>query len=307
MLPVLQVRPEVLQCKFNFTNKNHSKFSVYFNEAHTGGESWEERWRGFVSFIKGLEMNKIIETWNNFKISDVFVSIEYGLIILLDFCLRGHSIVLLIMLAWIALISKFTYILTKMLSHEKSKKLIFYFYIAAMSAILGQCAILITSREFYAPDEGILLAYIYATAILMLFLIYLALTTCESYLYKQKKKGMLEYRMGIFKIFINVFVFLFVIVYYNDLIVEVVDTYYTKLAIFVGWEPDPKDYDIQKMLIKPISFNHPELLFGSDVKEKKWSIFDMLKFDVIDSYTNYMLSAVLQMCALVIVILALVM
>jgi hypothetical protein len=44
----------------------------------------------------------------------------------------------------------------------------------------------------------------------------------------------------------------------------------------------------------------------SNNSSKSWSIFDRLKFDVIDNYLNYIMSAGLQTCALLIVILSLI-
>lgn len=85
------------------------------------------------------------------------------------------------------IVHKLVTILKKMLSHEESKKIFFIFYLFAVGAILGQCTFLVTAPVSQIADQGLLLLYIYVTATLMLFLIFLALTTCESYLYKGKE------------------------------------------------------------------------------------------------------------------------
>lgn len=64
-------------------------------------------------------------------------------------------------------------------------------YIVAISIILAECVLLLTSPVRNISDQGIMFLYIYVTAILMLFLIFLTLTTCESYLSKENVKDSL--------------------------------------------------------------------------------------------------------------------
>lgn len=192
----------------------------------------------------------------------------------------------------------------KMISHEKSKKLYFLFYLIAISYILSQCLILVTSSNSDTSDQGILLLYIYVTATLMLFLIFLALTTCESYLYKDLNKNGLVNNNSIFKIAVNVIFLIFVISYYDNLISGAIDTYYIKLAIM----SDSGNRSYHNLELNNFLSGATKYSSMHKVKDtsSNWSIFDNLKYDIIDNYTNYALSALLQTCALIIVILSVV-
>lgn len=228
----------------NFKNNNHTKSSsVFLNDARTGG-GIKNLEANLTSKFKKLEVNYIMESFNNFKLENLYTSIENSFYIFLDFLLIGNANSLIYILLFTVLLNKLFTIFKKMISHEKSKKLYFLFYLTAISYILGQCLILVTSNSSDTSDQGILLLYIYVTATLMLFLIFLALTTCESYLYKEKDATPTVGKISIFKILLNVFILFCTVAYYDSLMTEVVDAYYAKLSIVTNVESKFNSFDV---------------------------------------------------------------
>lgn len=290
----------------NSTNSDfqYSKSSsVFVNGAQ---QSYRGVGRFNEYFIKKFEkfnifFYKISECLNFEKIILFSENIAY---LFLDFLLVGNLNSFILIVAFGIVLNKLVLILKKMISHEKSKKLYFLFYLIAISYILSQCLILVTSSNSDTSDQGILLLYIYVTATLMLFLIFLALTTCESYLYKDLNKNGLVNNNSIFKIAVNVIFLIFVISYYDNLISGAIDTYYIKLAIM----SDSGNRSYHNLELNNFLSGATKYSSMHKVKDtsSNWSIFDNLKYDIIDNYTNYALSALLQTCALIIVILSVV-
>lgn len=107
-------------------------------------------------------------------------------------------------------------------------------YIVAISIILAECTLLLTSPVRNISDQGIMFLYIYVTAILMLFLIFLTLTTCESYLSKESTKNNLflkseKLNNTIFSLSSILLPFLYL---YGLTVSEIVSMYRLKLSVF---------------------------------------------------------------------------
>lgn len=287
---------------FNSNYKYSKSSSVFVNGAQKN--TWGVgKFNSF--FIKKFEsfndfFYKMSDCLSFEKVISITENIAY---LFLDFLLVGNLNALLLIFAFGVVLNKLVMILKKMISHEKSKKLYFLFYLVAISYILGQCLILVTSNSSDTSDQGILLLYIYVTATLMLFLIFLALTTCESYLFKDLNKPGLRDKNSITSIVVNVVFAIFIIAYYNNLMSSAIDTYFTKLAILSD-VISTNSTNLEFSNLADSTVNKYSILHKSKDTSSNWSIFDNLKFDIIDNYVNYALSALLQTCALIIVIMS---
>lgn len=226
---------------FTFSNtlvsKDLKKEPVYSIKLHTTHntferESWLPKESGPLFSKKNFEdLKSIIESAPTMRgIAQSIVDLNYDTIIenlkcalavLLDFLLvDGNASAFGMTILFGLVANKFFILCRRMLSHERSKKLYFYFYSFSMGFILAQCFFLITSLPSHTADEGLLLLYIYVTATIMLFLIFLALTTCESYLFKGRDVNNLPTSISLIHMVYSTFIFLLALNYFDIIMSE---------------------------------------------------------------------------------------
>lgn len=227
---------------------------------------------------------------------------------------------LVVLLLAVVSFSKISLFLKSLLTNERSKKIYFLTYVISITAILLQCLFLLSSDVSDVSDQGILLLYVYITATLMLFLIYLALTTCESVFDKEKleldsKTKNIKHDFKNFDLFILSKTFQIISIYwiYQIIMWEILQEYQLRVSIFkiikstkVKSIPKLENIDTLKYSIneyrEPFN-NHNK--FTNDVSKSKnsiWGVFYYLKFGILDTASMYFLSAILQACTLIIVI-----
>jgi hypothetical protein len=135
--------------------------------------------------------------------------------------------------------SKISLFLKSLLTNERSKKIYFLTYVISIIAILLQCLFLLSSDISDVSDQGILLLYVYITATLMLFLIYLALTTCESVFDKERVESSsttknIKYNSKNFDLFVlsKFFQISFLYLIYQFIMYEIMHEYQLRVSIF---------------------------------------------------------------------------
>lgn len=229
---------------------------------------------------------------------------------------------LLIILISTAFFSKIAIFFRSMLANEKSKKMYFITYVVAITAILLQCILLVSTDSSDASDQGILLLYVYITATLMLFLIYLALTTCESVFDKESAENEEEednYKKSFdgFDDFLGskssqmVVMFIFYIFTMSEILAE----YQVRLSVYL-----PKTYGVKNNNLSNYQTvsnvggiynvnrvngqkqNNSAIVDSNNV----WGAFSYLKFGILDTPAMYFLSALVQTCTLIVVIITLI-
>lgn len=311
---------------FNFNNnlasKELKKEPIYSIKLHTTHntferESWlpkesgplfsKKNFEDLRTVIESISIRDIAESIMNLNSDLIIENFKCALAVLLDFLLvDGNASAFGMTILFGLVANKFFILCRRMLSHERSKKLYFYFYSFSMGFILAQCFFLVTSLPSHTADEGLLLLYIYVTATIMLFLIFLALTTCESYLFKGRDINNLPTSVSLVHMIYSTLVFLLALNYFDTIMTEVYNLSSSKGLSFYSFSTNTHHEMMNRS--RDWTFKEKYNAFNG-IRETKtsWSIFDKLKFDVIDNYTNYMLSAVLQTCALILVILSLVM
>lgn len=305
--------------KYNYLNKEkNEKIMELFDKGRTlhteslNTIGFSMKNRGLAEcFIADLRLapKKILNFWDkinnctNEDIVDFIGKLEYGLY---DF-LSGDNktLAFVLLLACLHLHSGYSFY-KKLLSHEKSKKLYFFLYAISIMYIIVQCLLLLTSELVDISQEGILFSYIYATATLMLFLIFLALTTCESYLYKAKDLQDPSSSLSLFRVVTtNTIIAIPVFFYYYGIFTAGHASYYCKLSIFLeNYEFGPKtqNLDFHKKPIVDLAY-----LESKKPKSKNiFGVFESLKNDILDTKYGYILSALIQTAALVIIIISIV-
>lgn len=177
-----------------------------------------------------------LNNYSNYFNNLVYLKLENIYMLFFDFLISGELRLYLIFLIIFINFNKIFNILKKLFSHEKSKKLFFYLYILTVSLILSQCLILVSSNTTESSDQGILLLYVYVSATLMLFLIYLALTTCESYLNKElETTNINKYkRWDLFLTDSTLYIFP-IFMYYYYCLSEIAESYYIKSSIVLNF------------------------------------------------------------------------
>lgn len=244
---------------------------------------------------------------------------------LYEFIVIHNALKITVMLTLLVIYyTKLMYIMVQMLYHEKSKKIFFGVYVLAISYIIPFSLLIITSFCDKSTVEAILLVYIYMTAVLMLFLIFLALTTCESYF--NKDGGIFTHANCWYSFFFKcmligypIFYMYYMLVYdlsmyycmkYKILrISDINNISYEEYKIMEGIKPN-----VKKKLVGPVvkcvsdgtRYGHKWVVCSDPVNVKSISIFEVLKRELRDTYLGYFLSAVLQACALILIILSLI-
>lgn len=255
------------------------------------------------------KFNKLISKLSNFEIKDL--ELIWGEITfqIADFITGDSKTIALWMLIVCLHLNSGYLMFSKLLSHEKSKKLYFVLYLISITYIIVNCLFLINLPIKDKAEEGIVFLYIYASATLMLFLIFLALTTCESYLYKERDLIGVDKEVELIKLIINnTLIAIPVFFYYLGIIKECNCNYYFKLGIFTKetksfgfengeskfyWEREREYLEFKK-----------KIFYGEPINTKKnpIGIFDKLRRAIMDSGYEYILSALLQMLTLILII-----
>jgi len=159
------------------------------------------------------------------------------------------------------------------------------------------------------------------TATLMLFLIFLALTTCESYLNKDRDTNTSDSVIGWGNFFLKKIIYVCPIIYiYFIFIYDMTTSYILKYKVINTHNNDNGNLVLQlnykstknskndfyiNHIIKP---NKQKYSFIYDVTKNKniLNIFDSLKHELRDTYFGYFLSAILQASTLILIIITLI-
>lgn len=275
-----------------------------------------------VEYIKKLSFfeytaKKIIELPNNLKVFLNYIinfnEEEFKYIIgdliyhLFDFLSGDSKTLVFLLIAACTQLHNGYLMFSKLLSHEKSKKLYFILYLISITYIIVKCLLLVNSPLTIKSEEGILFLYVYASATLMLFLIFLALTTCESYLYKDKDLVSINKEIILFKLIINnTIICIPIFFYYLGLITECNSLYYFKLNFL---KKESEIYSIDEFIweIEKMSFDRNIYSIVEEevlIEKNSLGILDKLKHTIFDSKYSYIISAILQMSALIIIIIS---
>lgn len=205
---------------------------------------------------------------------------------------------------------------------SKTKRTYFAIYVIAVSFILSQCLLLISSNNTDTSDRGILLLYVYITATLMLFLIFLALTTNESYLEKELKNN--QYNQYSIKIGTSNYIFynkiiltLPVIILYFYLMIEFKNEWLilneileinTNLKEKILFSPEFKFITNYNDYFKNSVSKENFIYYKSTNNNKQtyvWNSFIDIKNSIESNSLGYALSALLQSCTLFLIIISL--
>jgi len=200
---------------------------------------------------------------------------------------------------------------------KKSKEVYFYTYVLVIFLVGFESLILILSKNNELYQSAIILVFIYATALMVLFLIFLALTTSESY-HDKNYEYSIEFKIGMVKLThcIIVFFWLLTFFYLSKCLLEIL--YSSKARLWqIEWfniQNTKLDQNLklqQKINYENIVDKKHFFTNNASLKNSNWvknnsSIFLKIQLEILDEYVNYTSSAVLQSLCLILVIITLI-
>lgn len=228
----------------------------------------------------------------------------------------------------------------KLLENKKSKQFYFYTYILVFFLLVTQTLFLLNCPLAQHQDKAILVLFIYTTALMILFLIFLALTSSETYQDLKKNayensvifNNSLSSHLYLYFIFIC-FIKIFIVDWSFSIFLNIHDTLAFRDILTLQNSYRQNNNNMQILQFNNLNKINREILYGKSTDEiselvQKYAniiainrqsalftytpgpntnnIFSVLRLEITQNYLEYLLSGILQVLGLVFIICSLI-